>query len=279
MVHNHTVWENIYKDLVLRCPSIQDFGDWTKCKERLDYLSRKYRDSLKNNKKTGTNPIKCSYFDELDAVLSCRPMNNPGDIRMDSGGSSDEESDCAGSSESPNDHNTSRENDAEDEASSHGSASKAPPAHRRRKGRKTQIMEATDKGLDRLLQNENTHDYDRERFEWEKEMERNRMELERKSLDFEIKKMEADEKRGEENRALMLQMFHCFRPQSQHSPFSAPHYYPYTPPINAHQLRAWTLHPQPLDPLPQQHIKCTTTMTHPTSFLCLNILQESIICS
>lgn len=69
MVHNHTVWENIYKDLVLRCPSKQDFGDWTKCKERLDYLRRKYRDSLKNNKKTGTNPIKCPYFDELDAVL------------------------------------------------------------------------------------------------------------------------------------------------------------------------------------------------------------------
>lgn len=103
-------------------------------------------------------------------------------------------------------------------------------AHRRRKGRKTQIMEAIDKGLDCLLKNENTHDYDRERFEWEKEMERNRMELERKRLDFEIKKMEADEKRAEENRVLMLQIFQCFRPQSQHSPFSAPHYYPYTPP-------------------------------------------------
>lgn len=82
-------------------------------------------------------------------------------------------------------------------------------------------MEAMDKGLERLLQNENTHD--RERFEWEKEMEINRMELERKRLDFEIKKMEADEKRAEDNRALMLQMLQCFRPQSHHSPFSAPH--------------------------------------------------------
>ncbi|KAF4117289.1 hypothetical protein G5714_001842 [Onychostoma macrolepis] len=94
MVHNHTVWENIHKDLVLRCPSIQDFGDWTKCKERLEYLRRKYRDILKNNKKTGSNPIKCPYFDELDAILCCRSMNNPGDMRMDNGGSSDEESDC-----------------------------------------------------------------------------------------------------------------------------------------------------------------------------------------
>ncbi|CAM4611428.1 unnamed protein product [Leuciscus chuanchicus] len=241
MVHNHTVWENIYKDLGLRCPSIQDFGDWTKSKERLDCLRRKYRDGLKNNKKTGTNPIKCPYFDELDAVLCCRPMNNPGDIRMDNGGCSDEESDCAGSSESPNDHNTSRKMM---QRMRHPVMAQPPkhhhphlllllnPSHKHiaeERGEK-QIMEAIDKGLDRLLLNENTHDYDREWFEWEKEMERNRMELERKRLDFEIKKMEADEKRAEENRALMLQMFQCFRPQSQHSTFSAPHYYPYTPP-------------------------------------------------
>lgn len=69
MAHNHTVWESIYKDLLLRCLSVQDFGDWTKCKERLDNLRRKYRDSLKNNKETGSDPIKCPYFDELDAVL------------------------------------------------------------------------------------------------------------------------------------------------------------------------------------------------------------------
>lgn len=61
--------ENIHKVLVLRCPSIQDFEDWTKCKERLDYLRRKYRDSLKNNNKTGRDPIKCPCFDKLDAVL------------------------------------------------------------------------------------------------------------------------------------------------------------------------------------------------------------------
>ncbi|ROL48358.1 hypothetical protein DPX16_20711, partial [Anabarilius grahami] len=98
------------------------------------------------------------------------------------------------------------------------------------RARKTQIMEAMEKDLDSLLQNDHTHDYDREWFEWKKEKERNRMELERKHLDFEMKKMEADEKRAEENRAFLLQMFQCFRPQSHHSPFSAPHCYHYTPP-------------------------------------------------
>lgn len=92
-------------------------------------------------------------------------------------------------------------------------------------------MEAMDKSLDRLLRHENTRDYDRERFEWEKEMERNKIELEKKRLDFEIKKMEADEKRSEENRALLLQMFQCYRPPSHHLPYMAPtNYYPFTPP-------------------------------------------------
>ena len=69
MVHNHTVWENIHKELLLWCRSIQDFRDWTKIKERLDSLRRKYRDCLKNNRRTGSQPIKCPYFEELDAVL------------------------------------------------------------------------------------------------------------------------------------------------------------------------------------------------------------------
>lgn len=73
------------------------------------------------------------------------------------------------------------------------------------------MMEAIDKSLDRLLTHDSTRDYDREWFEWEKEVEKNRIELE-KRLEFEMKKMEADEKRAEENRALMLQLFQCLRP-------------------------------------------------------------------
>lgn len=244
MVHNHTVWESIYNALVLRCPSVRELGDWSKCKDRLDYLRKKYREVIKHNKKSGADPITCPFYEELDAVLGCRPMNNPGQNRMDNGGSSDdEESDC-GSSENTTTQNSSVEVDTEVDInnSSPGSSSKSTPLQtpkhaepkpserRRRKGRKTQIMEALDKSLDRLIKHESTHDYDRERFEWEKEMERNKMELEKKRLDFEIKRMEADEKRAEENRALMLQVVQCLRPPPHHLPFLAPsNYYPYTP--------------------------------------------------
>ncbi|XP_037539552.1 uncharacterized protein LOC119416386 [Nematolebias whitei] len=234
MVHNHTVWENIYDDLVARCPSVRHFGEWTKCKERMDYLRRRYRDCLKQNQNT------CPYYEELDAVLGCRPMNNPGEIKMDNGGSDDEEFDC-GSSETTRIQNTSGETDAPDvDLSSSSSSSTSPPLqtpkpkpqeHRRRKERKTRVMKAINKSLDRLLAHANSRDYDRERFEWEKEKERNRMELEKKRLDFEMKKMEADEKRAEENRALMLQLVQCIRPPPQHLPYAAPSsYYPFTPP-------------------------------------------------
>ncbi|KAL7390247.1 hypothetical protein ABVT39_017827 [Epinephelus coioides] len=154
MVHNHTVWENIHKELLLRCQSIQDLGDWIKVRERLDYLRRKYRDCLKNNKRTGSEPIKCPYFEELDAVLGCRPMNNPRKIRMDNGGVQKmrhlsvlnekiiEESDsklllsdlaqfclcsAGGSGSTEPLSNTSRENDVEDDATSEDSGFKAPP--------------------------------------------------------------------------------------------------------------------------------------------------------
>lgn len=69
MIHNHTVWERIFVEVVRRCPSIQDFGEWTKLKDRMDYLKRKCRDCLKNNMKTGSTPQHSPYFLELDAVL------------------------------------------------------------------------------------------------------------------------------------------------------------------------------------------------------------------
>lgn len=69
MVHNHTVWEGIFKECASRCPSINDFGEWSRLKDRLDYLRRRYRDTLKNNNRTGSAPQRSPYFEELDAVL------------------------------------------------------------------------------------------------------------------------------------------------------------------------------------------------------------------
>ncbi len=91
-------------------------------------------------------------------------------------------------------------------------------------------MEALEKGLDHLAQNDNTHDYEKERLEWEKEVEKNRMELEKKHLEFEMKRMETEDRRAKENRELMLQLFQCFRPMPPFSPYMAPHHFPYPPP-------------------------------------------------
>lgn len=38
MVHNHSVCEEIFRDVCDKCPSVNVvFGDRTKCRERLDY--------------------------------------------------------------------------------------------------------------------------------------------------------------------------------------------------------------------------------------------------
>ena len=48
------------------------------------------------------------------------------------------------------------------------------------------------------------------------------MEL-KKCLDFELKRMEAEDRRTKENREFMLQIFQCFRPPPHFPTFMAPH--------------------------------------------------------
>ncbi|KAK2823364.1 hypothetical protein Q7C36_019964 [Tachysurus vachellii] len=88
---------------------------------------------------------------------------------------------------------------------------------RKRKGKKTQVMEAVEKGLDRIFHHEAASGgdymrYERDRLEWEKETERNRMDFERCRFDFEMRRMEAEERRSRENRELIMQLFQCLRP-------------------------------------------------------------------
>ncbi|XP_060764995.1 uncharacterized protein LOC132873439 isoform X2 [Neoarius graeffei] len=251
LVHNHTVWEKIYEELVRRCPSVHDFGDWAKMKDRMDYLKRKYRECLKN-KKTGSTPSRCPYYEELDAVLGCRPMNNPGDHRLDRGSSEEEENEES-SGESPSGHQLGEDGTegvedevAEDEPAvdEPSIAEPDPQAQRRRKGRKTQMMEALEKGLDRLCQHD--YAYERERLEWEEVVERKRMELENKRLEFEMKRMEADEHRSRDNRDLMAQLFQCIRPPAPFSymaPHMAPH--PFPPPHQGTSTECYPTAPEP----------------------------------
>lgn len=101
-------------------------------------------------------------------------------------------------------------------------------AQRRRKGRKTQMMEALERGLDRISQSDNSSNYDWERLEWETEVERSRIELEEKLLDFEMKRMEIEDRRAKENRELILQLFQCLRnlAPAPYSPYMLPHVAP-----------------------------------------------------
>ncbi|KAL7389677.1 hypothetical protein ABVT39_008154 [Epinephelus coioides] len=103
-----------------------------------------------------------------------------------------------------------------------------------------------------------THDYEKERLEWEKEVERNRMELEKKRLDFEMKRMEKEDRRAKENRQLMLQLFQCFRPPSPFSPYMAPQHFPYPPPHHGPSAESMDFSPiaftAPGTPSPAAHL-------------------------
>lgn len=68
-IHNHKVWESVWREACQLCPSIEETFDWVKCKERIDYLKRRYREAIKNNKKSGTDPQHSPYFFEMDVVL------------------------------------------------------------------------------------------------------------------------------------------------------------------------------------------------------------------
>ena len=87
-------------------------------------------------------------------------------------------------------------------------------------------MEALDKGLDRLMEN----DHDMERLEWEKEVEQKKLELENKRLEFEMKRMEAEERRSRDNREMFLQMVQLLRPPPQFPSYMGPSHFPFMPP-------------------------------------------------
>ena len=113
------------------------------------------------------------------------------------------------------------------------------------------------KGLDCLSQSENSHDYDRDPLEWEKEVEKNRIELEKKRLDFEMKRMETEDRRAKDNRELMLQLFQCFRPPAP-APFPpymvahvAPHHFVHPTPHQGPSIESMGFNPGP--PAPATH--------------------------
>lgn len=46
------------------------------CKAKLRTLKDAYKKAKDNNKKTGTSPVYCQFYQEIDAVLGCRDVVN-----------------------------------------------------------------------------------------------------------------------------------------------------------------------------------------------------------
>ncbi|XP_060796695.1 uncharacterized protein LOC132899074 [Neoarius graeffei] len=238
----------VFKDLALRGLLTVDELLYAE-KEIIRFCQRKRFPDELSSLQSGRNVKKNSYIFKLSPVLEngCRPMNNPGELRLDRGTSDEDEAESSG--ELTTRPPEADEDEPEDvpQNSEATTASEACQAKRQRKGRKTQVMEALDKGLDRLCQQDNAYEW--ERLQWEKEVERRRLELENRRLEFDIQRMEADECRARENREFMLQLFQVLRPPAPAPfPYMLPHMPPQQHPLQPPQQG--TMEPYPTAPGP-----------------------------
>ncbi|MGH0158111.1 UNVERIFIED_CONTAM: hypothetical protein FKN15_039832 [Acipenser sinensis] len=146
----------------------------------------------------------------------CSLTIDPGASHMDNGLSSDEDSrgfsqvfealereDEAAPSQAPN--------PVPIQAPTQAAATKGD-RFRKRKGKKTQIMEALDQTVDRLMARDKerwdsspTVELERERMAWKREAEQRSMDLENRRMEIELNKTEIEEKRTRENKTMMMQ--------------------------------------------------------------------------
>ena len=76
---NGAAWDSIAKKLngVLKEQGISTFRTGTQCKARMKYLQDEYKRVKDHNSRSGNNRETFDYFDEIDAVLGCKPNIAP----------------------------------------------------------------------------------------------------------------------------------------------------------------------------------------------------------
>ncbi|KAK1170686.1 hypothetical protein AOXY_G7603 [Acipenser oxyrinchus oxyrinchus] len=161
-----------------------------------------------------------AYCKDMDAVLGCSLMIDPGASHIDNGLSSDEDSRGFSqvfevSCDSPA---IEREDEAAPSQAPTQAAATKGDRFRKRKGKITQIMEALDQTADRLMAHDKesrnsspTVELERERMAWKREVEQRSMDSENRRMEIELNKIEMEEKRTRENKTMMMQ----FMMQSQ----------------------------------------------------------------
>ena len=76
---NGAAWDSIAKKLngVLKEQGISTFRTGAQCKARMKYLQDEYKRVKDHNSRSGNNRETFDYFDEIDAVLGCKPNIAP----------------------------------------------------------------------------------------------------------------------------------------------------------------------------------------------------------
>ena len=76
---NGAAWDSIAKKLngVLKEQGISTFRTGAQCKARMKYLQDEYKRVKNHNSRSGNNRATFDYFDEIDALLGCKPNIAP----------------------------------------------------------------------------------------------------------------------------------------------------------------------------------------------------------
>ena len=69
----------VYEKLAARLSSLEDCSDRTavQCREKIKKLKGDYRKAKDNNNRSGRGRTICAFFNQLDAILGCRPGSAP----------------------------------------------------------------------------------------------------------------------------------------------------------------------------------------------------------
>ena len=92
--------QHVYKKISQKLQEKGYERTWDQCRQKMKKLRKDYKDVVDNNGETGRKRKTFKYFDEIDAVLGCRPATRPNIIVSSSGGIEEEKDECSDGNES-----------------------------------------------------------------------------------------------------------------------------------------------------------------------------------
>ena len=72
----------VYKKLAARLTALEHCSERTavQCREKIKKLKSEYKRAKDNNNRSGRGRTICAFYNQLDAILGCRPSSTPSSV-------------------------------------------------------------------------------------------------------------------------------------------------------------------------------------------------------